>query len=225
VQLEALHPHRPTRSLPAGPNLNLDTLLRFGLVAVFLALILTPFGLPIPEDVSLAAAGVLVANGHAPYWLAWVVGYVGVLGGDVIAYTMGRRVGLHPQGFIGRLVGPEDIQRIERFYKRYGPWAIVIARQFPGMRMPAFFFAGASGISITRFLAFDGAAALITTTVFTLLGLWFADRIDWLLIQLQPFQRIGSVVLVGLIAVVVWRVVRRRLQVKQDSAPEDAPTP
>ena len=205
--------------------MNLDTLLRFGLVAVFLALILTPLGLPIPEDVSLAAAGVLVANGHAPYWAAWLVGYVGVLGGDIIAYFMGRRVGLHPQGFIGRLVGPEDIERIERFYKRYGPWAIVIARQFPGMRMPAFFFAGASGISLPRFLAFDGSAALITTTVFTLLGLWFADRIDWLLLQLQPFQRIGSVVLVLLIGMVVWRVVKRRLDLKRKAAAEDAPEP
>lgn len=203
--------------------MNLDTLLRFGLVAVFAALILTPFGLPIPEDVSLAAAGVLVANGHAPYWLAWIVGYVGVLGGDLIAYTMGRRVGLHPQGFIGRLVGPDDIARIERFYLRYGPWAIVIARQFPGMRMPAFFFAGASGISVTRFLAFDGSAALITTTLFTLLGLWFADRIDWLLEQLRPFQSIGTGVLVVLVGVIIWRVVRRRQQLRQ--AEEDAPAP
>jgi membrane protein DedA with SNARE-associated domain len=203
---------------------NLDTLLRYGLVAVFIALVLTPLGLPIPEDVSLAAAGVLVAKGHAPYWAAWLVGYFGVLSGDVIAYFMGRKVGLHPQGFIGRLVGPRDIQRIERFYERYGSWAIVIARQFPGMRMPAFFFAGASRISLPRFLAFDGTAAIITTTVFTLLGLWFADRLDWLLVQFRPFQRIGLVALVVLAVFGTWRVVRRRREVRR-SAAEDAPEP
>jgi membrane protein DedA with SNARE-associated domain len=202
----------------------IDSLLPYGLAAVFAALILTPFGLPIPEDVSLAAAGVLVANGHAPFWAAWVVGYLGVLGGDVIAYTMGRRVGLHPQGFIGRLVGPEDLAQIERFYEKYGAWAIVIARQFPGMRMPAFFFAGASGIPVGRFLAYDGSAAIITTTLFTVLGFWFADRIDWLLVQLQPFQSIGSVMLVLLVAVVAWRVLRRRFQVRAP-APEDVQAP
>lgn len=204
--------------------MTLDSLLRYGLVAVFAALILTPFGLPIPEDVSLAAAGVLVANGHASFWSAWVVGYLGVLGGDLIAFTMGRRVGLHPQGFIGRLVGPEDLQQIEQFYAKYGAWAIVIARQFPGMRMPAFFFAGATGIRLPRFIAFDGAAALITVTVFTLLGYWCADRIDWLLEQLRPFQQIGSVLLVVLVVVVAWRVIRRRLQLRKRSQ-EDAPTP
>ncbi len=192
--------------------MDLDTLLRFGLVAVLIALLLTPFGLPIPEDVSLTAGGILVAKGHSPYWLAWVVGYIGVVGSDIVSYSMGRRVGLHPQGFISRLVGPEDIERIERFYMRYGPWAIVIARQFPGMRMPAFFFAGASGISLPRFLAFDGAAALITTTVFTSLGLWFADRIDWLMDRLHEFQSIGTVILVSVVGFVVWRVVKRQLE-------------
>ena len=204
--------------------MTLESLLRYGLVAVFAALILTPFGLPIPEDVSLAAAGVLVANGHASFWAAWIVGYLGVLGGDLIAFAMGRRVGLHPQGFIGRLVGPDDLRQIEQFYEKYGAWAIVIARQFPGMRMPAFFFAGATGIRLPRFILFDGSAALITVTVFTLLGYWCADRIDWLLEQLRPFQSIGSVLLVVLVVVVTWRVIRRRLQLRQRSR-EDAPTP
>lgn len=204
--------------------MTLESLLRYGLVAVFAALILTPFGLPIPEDVSLAAAGVLVANGHASFWAAWIVGYLGVLGGDLIAFAMGRRVGLHPQGFIGRLVGPDDLRQIEQFYEKYGAWAIVIARQFPGMRMPAFFFAGATGIRLPRFILFDGAAALITVTVFTLLGYWCADRIDWLLEQLRPFQSIGSVLLVVLVVVVTWRVIRRRLQLRKHSR-EDAPTP
>jgi len=202
----------------------LDSLLRYGLVAVFLALILTPFGLPIPEDVSLAAAGVLVANGHAPFWAAWVVGYLGVLGGDLIAFAMGRRVGLHPQGFIGRLVGPEDLRQIEAFYEKYGPWAIVIARQFPGMRMPAFFFAGATGIRVHRFLLFDGTAALITVSLFTGLGFWFADRIDWLMDQLKPFQSVGSMLLVVLAVVVGWRVYRRRMQLRAE-AREDAQAP
>lgn len=197
--------------------MTVDTLLSYGLVAVFVALITTSLGLPIPEDVSLAAAGVLVAKGHAPYWAAWIVGYVGVLGGDIIAYGMGRRVGLHPQGFIARLVGPEDIERIERFYRKYGPWAIVIARQFPGMRMPAFFFAGASGIRPLRFLAFDGTAAIITTSVFTGLGFWFADRLDWLLEQLAPFQQIGPIVLTVAIGLVVWRVVRQQLKRRRDA--------
>ena len=187
----------------------METILRYGLAAVFLALMLTPFGLPIPEDVSLLAAGILSATGHAALPHALVVGYIGVVGGDVISWTFGRRVGLQPTGFIARLVGPEDIARIERFYERYGAWAILIARQFPGMRLPAFFFAGASGISLPRFLLLDGTAAIVTVGVFVTLGRVFADDLSAVVAFMDQF-RFWAGLAVGLtVAVVVWRIARR----------------
>lgn len=206
--------------------MSLDSLLQYGLVAVFVALMLTPFGLPIPEDVSLTAAGVLSATGHATWVEAWIVGYLGVVGSDIVSWTFGRRVGLHPTGFIARMIGPEDIERIERFYRRWGPWAIVIARQFPGMRMPAFFFAGASGISLPRFLLFDGTAALITTTVFTWLGWAFADDLGRVLGWLDQFSRVGSVVGAVLLGLIGWRVGRRFIERRRSAAtsgPTDPP--
>lgn len=188
--------------------MTVDTVLHWGLAAVFAALMLTPFGLPIPEDVTLTAAGVMVARGHVPFWAAWVVGYLGVIGSDLVGYGFGRRVGLHPEGFIARLVGADDLARIERFYRRFGAFAIAIARQVPGMRLPAFFFAGASGVPLPRFLAIDGAAALITTSVFTGLGWWFGDQLEWLIDQLAPLQAIGAAV--GTVGAVLigWRIIR-----------------
>ena len=187
----------------------METILRYGLAAVFLALMLTPFGLPIPEDVSLLAAGILSATGHASLLHALVVGYIGVVGGDVISWTFGRRVGLQPTGFIARLVGPEDIARIERFYVRYGAWAILIARQFPGMRLPAFFFAGASGISLPRFLLLDGTAAVITVGVFVTLGRVFADDLSAVIGFMDQFRFWAGLAVGLIVAFVVWRIVRR----------------
>jgi membrane protein DedA with SNARE-associated domain len=187
----------------------LDTILRFGMVAVFLALILTPFGLPIPEDISLMAAGILSTTGHATLVEAIVIGYVGVMAGDVISWTFGRRVGLQPQGFLARLVGPDDIDRIERFYRRYGAFAIVIARQVPGMRLPAFFFAGASGVSLPRFLALDGAAAVITVGVFVTLGRVFADDLGAVISFMDQFRFYAGFGVGLLVALVAWRILRR----------------
>ena len=134
---------------------------------------------------------------------------IGVLGGDVISWTFGRRVGLQPTGFIARLVGPEDIARIERFYDRYGSWAIIIARQFPGMRLPAFFFAGASGISLPRFLALDGTAAIVTVGVFVSLGRIFADDLSSVVAFMDEFRFYAGILVGLLVALGVWRVVRR----------------
>lgn len=193
----------------------MDTLLEYGLFAVFLALILTPFGLPIPEDVSLLAGGALARLGHATYPQVLVVGFTGVIGGDVIAWTFGRRVGLHPRGWIARLVGRDDIERIERFYRRYGSWTIVIARQFPGMRLPAFFFAGASGVPLRRFLLFDCSAALVTVGVFPALGYTFADDLSQVLQVMDNFRFWGTLVLTVVVAFVAFRVGRRLYRRRQ----------
>ncbi|NOY27984.1 MAG: DedA family protein, partial [Oligoflexia bacterium] len=186
-----------------------DTLLRYGLLAVFIALLLTPFGLPVPEDVSLFVAGVLTGLGQAVLPQALAVGYVGVVVSDLISFSFGRRVGLEPRGFLGRLVGPSQLARIERFYLRYGSWAIVIARQIPGMRLPAFFFAGATGIPLTRFLLVDGSAAFVTVGVYVSLGYGFSDKVSSVVPWLDRFRFV--LVLVGVTSglVIALRWFRR----------------
>jgi len=156
----------------------------YGLLAVFLALITTPVGNPIPEDLSLLAGGMIAGTGQVTVWEALVVGYAGVVIGDCVAWAMGRRVGLQPGGFLSRVAGKKQVARLQRFYERFGDRTILICRQLPGFRLPCFFIAGASGMPIKRFLLIDGSAALITTNVFTWLGFYYwedlAEIIHWL---------------------------------------------
>ena len=190
----------------------MDTLLRYGLLAIFLALVLTSFGFPVPEDVSLLGAGVLVELGHATLIQALVIGYCGVLTGDLIAFHWGRNVGMHPTGRLAKLVGPDDIAWIARFYDRWGAGAILIARQFPGMRLPAFFFAGASGVPLSRFIVVDGAAACITVGLFVNLGRHFAHDLAGIVTWLDRARLVGVAVFAIFVVVFTWRVLRRRLR-------------
>ncbi len=183
----------------------MHALLRYGLLAVLVALLLTPLGLPIPEDVSLLAAGVLVRAGHGTIWQAVAVGFLGVLGGDTIAYTMGRKVGLHPTGRLARFFGESQTRRIRKFYDRFGPWTVLICRQLPGLRFPAFFFAGATGMRYRRFIALDGAGACVTVSLWLSIGWWFGPGIQ------ENLQTVGQIrwIVMGLgflaAAMVIWK--------------------
>ena len=188
----------------------METLLNYGLVAVLAALLLAPLGLPIPEDISLLVAGVLARTGHTTYAHALIVGYIGVVVGDCIAWGIGRRVGLHPTGWLSRFAGEEQIARIERFYRRWGSWTIVICRQVPGMRFPAFFFAGATGVSLPRFLAFDGSAALITVNLYVWLGHTFTDDLQRVVAWVDRFRIVAGLAVLVLVGLLVWRALRRR---------------
>ena len=188
----------------------------YGLIAVFVALITTPVGNPIPEDLSLLAAGMIAGMGQATIWEALAVGYAGVVLGDCVAWARGRRVGLQPGGFLSRVAGKKQIARLQRSYERFGDRTILICRQLPGFRLPCFFIAGASGMPIKRFLIIDGSAALITTNVFTWLGYTYWEDLAGVIHWLEHF-RLGIIlvaVLLGLlvaIRIVQYQIERRSL--------------
>ena len=191
----------------------IDSLIKYGLFACFFSLVLTPFGLPIPEEISLLAAGFIVKKQSSSLLIGWIVGFLGVTLGDVISWTMGRIVGLEPKGFVSKLIGQEQIRDIEQFYRKWGDWAIVIARQLPGMRFPTFFFAGASAISLTRFYIIDGLAALITVNVFYWLGYAFADDLSNIKLWVQDFQSyasgFASALIITLVTILLYRRFKR----------------
>jgi membrane protein DedA with SNARE-associated domain len=193
----------------------IDSLIKYGLVACFFSLVLTPFGLPIPEEISLLATGFIVKKQSSSLLIGWIIGFLGVTLGDLISWTMGRTVGLEPKGFVAKLIGPDQIRDIEQFYRKWGDWAIVIARQIPGMRFPTFFFAGASAIPLGRFYLIDGLAALITVNVFFTLGYVFADDLSDIQLFVQDFQSYASTFAAILIILIISFLLYRRLRSKK----------
>jgi len=192
----------------------------YGLLAVFISLVTTPVGNPVPEDLSLLAGGMIAGTGGTSIWNALLIGYCGVVIGDCIAWAMGRRVGMQPNGFLSRVAGRKQVARLERFYQRFGDRTILICRQFPGFRLPCFFMAGASGMSIKRFLIIDGAAALITTNIFTWLGYYYAEDLLNVISWLERFRQGVLVVAVLAGALVAYRIVQYQIARKRSGSEE-----
>jgi len=65
----------------------------FTFLGIFALLLLGSLGAPIPEEMAIVAAGILSHQGIARWWFALPICLVGVLGGDVVLYTIGRHWG------------------------------------------------------------------------------------------------------------------------------------
>ena len=193
----------------------MEYLVKYGILACFCSLVFTSFGLPMPEEISLLAIGALAKGGSAHWTIALLVGFAGVTIGDIIAWYMGRKVGLEPTGFVSRLIGENQIKDIEQFYRKWGDWAIVIARQIPGSRFPTFFFAGASAIPLGRFCLIDGLAALVTTNLYFWLGYGFADNMKTVMSNVDSFRNISGVIMTIVFALVAFHFIRKRYFKKQ----------
>lgn len=146
------------------------------LLGLFAVLILCGMGLPIPEDIILLATGMIAqANGRS-WFLATFVMYFGVLAGDSLAFSIGRRFGLRVLSahWVRRWITPSKRRRIERLFKHYGSTVFFVARFLPGLRAAIFCTAGAMRVRYLHFLFFDGVAALLSVPFFVWLGhlLW-----------------------------------------------------
>ncbi len=198
---------------------------------VLLVLLLCGLGVPLPEDVVLITGGFLVYQGSARLAVMVVFAFLGILGGDSIAFLLGRSLGDRvTQVWPFRLiVTPGKRNKVEHLFARYGQKIVVAARFMPGVRAVTYFCAGAAGMAYPTFILFDGLAATISAPAFVMLGWHFGGKIDWLIGQLRSGQQ---VVFGGLLAVVLlWllaRYAKSRLLARRGAAkaalPEPAPS-
>ena len=187
--------------------------IQFGYLAVFFVLILCGFGIPIPEDVTLVAGGVISGLGYTDVHIMAVVGMAGVLAGDGIMFLLGRHYGDRLLRFkpVARLLNPKRYAQVQQKFDRYGNRVLFVARFLPGLRSPMFLAAGMSRkISFWRWLAMDGLAAALSVPVWVYLGDFGAENKDWLLKQIHRFQfGLYAVCLIGG-AWLGWRMWRKR---------------
>jgi membrane protein DedA with SNARE-associated domain len=196
----------------------LDLLIQFftrhGYVAVFAVLMICSLGIPIPEDITLVAGGVIAGLGYADVRVMCVVGLAGVLLGDSLMFLIGRYFGARAMRlrWVAALLTPRRYAQVQEKFDRYGNRLMFVARFLPGMRTAVFLTAGMTQrVTFLRFVAFDGFAALISVPFWVWLGYVGAENRDWLMAWIKRGQS-SIAVLVGVLVLGVCWIVWRRAQ-------------
>jgi membrane-associated protein len=134
-------------------------------------LVVTPF---LPGDSLLFSAGALAAVGSLDVLLLVFLLSVAAIAGDTINYAMGATVA-SKWLLRSRFVNREHLARTERFYRRHGGKAIVLARFAPFLRTFAPFVAGMARMAYGRFVLFNVAGGIAWVAIFTLGGYFFGN--------------------------------------------------
>lgn len=189
-----------------------EAMLQGSIVFVFGWLVIGGLGVPVPEDAALLAAGVLVHRGAVEPWLAVVVAFAGVMGGDAMLFLFARRLGpgAYDRKLIRRVLPPERRARIERAYEKYGGRLVFFARHVAGLRAAVFAMAGIHGMRPARFLAWDALAACVSIPVMIGLGYVGSTHVDLVRAGIAKVHHYAllSLAFAG-IGYLTWRHVRR----------------
>jgi membrane protein DedA with SNARE-associated domain len=192
-----------------------------GYVAVFIALMICGAGLPLPEDVTLVAGGVIAGLGYANVHAMFALAMFGVLLGDSAIFLLGHHYGARIMQWrlVARILTPSRYAKVQEKFARYGNRMLFFARFLPGMRTTIYLTAGMTHrVSFARFLLLDTLAAMISVPIWVYLGYFGADNHQWLMRWMHRGQT-SLWILVGIVvlgALVLWWRHRRRTRCEQD---------
>lgn len=205
--------------------MNIEFLLHGSIWLMFAWLVVGGLGLPVPEDLALLAAGVLVYRGSVSLAAALAITLGGVLAGDVLLFVLARRLGAaaYERPLFRRLLPAKRRLRFEAAYQRHGGKLVFFARHLVGVRAATFALAGIHGMPLRRFLLWDGLAACLSVPVIVGLGYLGALHIDRVRSDIATVQHyIAAAVLLMALGGLSWLGVRKRRARLSSMGPRDA---
>ena len=189
-------------------------LAQYGLLFVFVNVLLVQAGAPVPAVPTLMVAGALAMGGNISVPLIMLVAVAASLLGDLVWYVAGRIYGLRVLQLLCRIsISPDScVRQTETRFMRWGAPSLIFAKFIPGFATVAPPLAGAMRITLVPFLAYSAAGAALWSGIAAGAGMVFYLQIDWALARLTAMGT-HALVLLGFalllfIAVKWWE--RRR---------------
>ena len=180
---------------------------------LLLVLVAASLGVPVPEDVPLMAAGVILSQ--QPEVATWAgtfsIALLGILCGDVVLFVLGKRWGpeVCQHRWVNWLITPARLQKMSEKFNRYGMWMCFFGRFFMGVRAAMCITAGVTRLPFWRFLLADTAGAVLSIPLFIWLGHWFAGMIPTLKTYVHLVQwGLLAITVIALVGFIVYRRCR-----------------
>lgn len=172
---------------------------RYGLLVVFLSVLLAEAGLPLPAFPILITAAALVAEGRHQVPHIILAGVGGCLIADLAWYWGGRRYGRQVLGLLCRMSMSPDfcVRQTETVFLKVGPWSLLFTKFLPGLSTISVAMAGVTGMWLPAFVLLDGVGALVFVGAGVALGLIFQDAVADLLRMLAEFGKFGVLLMLA----------------------------
>ncbi|TDB73981.1 DedA family protein [Micromonospora sp. KC723] len=135
---------------------------------------------PIPSEIVLAMAGYLASEGRFHLVLIVLAATVGSLAGALVLYWVGAVLGEERlKHWLDRLplVDLDDLEKADRWFERYGRWAVLIGRVVPVVRSLVSVPAGANRMPMGEFVLLTTLGSGVWNTL--IVGAGYALGTRW----------------------------------------------
>jgi membrane protein DedA with SNARE-associated domain/rhodanese-related sulfurtransferase len=185
----------------------------YGVLIVFGIVLCQQIGLPIPSSPWLIVAGAMSVNGGSNLLLCLLASVTAVMISDAFWFSAGRFYGKRILRLLCKIsLSPDScVSKTEDTFLKFGPNSLVVAKFIPGFSIVAPPMAGATGVSVPRFVSLSLIGGLLWSSAWLTLGFIFNDSIDDVLDWLELMGGRALLVLgAALGAFILYKYVQRR---------------
>lgn len=185
-----------------------DFLEQFGSIGVGILMLVENLFPPIPSEIVMPWAGYSASQGDNSFLGVVVAGSIGSFAGAMLWFYVARRIGRQRlanwiRGHGAWLtITPNDLDRVDVWFDRWGAVAVFGCRLIPGVRTLISVPAGLSDMPTGKFSIYTAVGVIVWTTLLAGIGYWLGDNYGELA---GPLGWVSTVVIVGLVA---WWMIR-----------------
>ena len=183
-----------------------------GVVAI---MTLESANIPIPSEVTMPLAGwfLVQSQGRTIWYAVLAGGFYGALGctiGSLINYAIGMYGGRPFLNRYGRylLISGHDLERADRWFARWGNWAVFLSRLLPIVRTFISLPAGIVRTRFSTFVVYSWAGSFLWCAALAAGGYLLGARWEELRAVMRPFDIPIAAVILLAAAYYVYRHVR-----------------
>jgi len=190
----------------------IDTISASGYLGIVILMGIESACIPLPSEIIMPFSGYLVFRGDFELFRVGLAGAFGCVVGSVPAYYLGLYGGRPLVERYGKyvLISHRDLDTADRWFDRYGDWAIFFSRLLPVVRTFISFPAGVARMNFSRFVAYTFIGSFPWCLGLAYVGMKLGENWDTLGVYFHRFDIVIGIVIALGVLYYVWHHLKGR---------------
>lgn len=185
---------------------------QYGLISIFLIVMLEYANFPLPSEVVLPFIGIMVSKGNIDFGLALTISIIGGIVGSTINYLLGLYFGKPILKYMMKKYPKTrySIKSSMGWMNKYGKISVMLARGIPVARTIISIPAGINKMNINIFVLYSTIGISLWNTILIFLGYILGDNLSNIAYLIKNYSLIVGIVLVSVI-VIIYSKKRKKI--------------
>lgn len=185
---------------------------QYGLISIFLVVMLEYANFPLPSEIVLPFIGIMISRGNINFALALMVSVFGGIVGSITNYLIGLYFGKPLLKYMMKKYPKTQpsIRSSMWWMNKYGKISVMIARVVPVARTVISIPAGINKMNISIFILYSTIGISVWNIILIYLGYIFGDNLSLIAYMVKNYSLIVGTLL-AIVIVIFYRKKRKKI--------------